>query len=387
MISYRELASDLTIKVKNALEKRNELVKTYQSIKDELQMVRAENDHLLDMLSEAYPEIADDLSSSSSDECMSHSDNGADGDSSRKNGTVPYSSKKRNGRSARASLHAAAFANTSSSVPVSRRGKRERPSPSLGILDPTPQMIKRRRRQGKRDDRNDPKPIEPLKRDAEGNLIYPIVVGRGQDRIEVHSLGRVICEPDTYHTTRYIWPPGFRSTRVYPSFKANGGRCIYTSEILEGDGEAPVFQVTASDMPNETFRASSASGVWKQILDILTAKGVGVKTHASGPQMYGLSYLGITKVIQELDGATECSRYIMQKWIESGDEDENIASHSDHHDDDTPLPIPSSALIDRELADPEMRRDSGATQNPSLSRSSSVPFARPLSDDDDSAND
>ncbi|KAJ2842547.1 hypothetical protein GGI22_007517, partial [Coemansia erecta] len=228
-------------------------------------------------------------------------------------------------------------------------------------------------------------PIEPLKRDAEGGLVYPIVVGRGQDRIEVHSLGRVISDPDTYHTTRYIWPPGFRSTRVYPSFKANGGRCIYTSEILEGDGEAPVFQVTASDMPDEVFRASSASGVWKQILDILTAKGVGVKTHASGPQMYGLSHLGITKVIQELDGAAKCSRYIMQKWIEPGDDDEiAAASHSDHQDQ----PISSSTLLmEGGLADPEMIHGSGALLDPSLSHSPSPPLGRPLSDDDDDSAD
>ncbi|KAJ2508454.1 hypothetical protein H4217_008554 [Coemansia sp. RSA 1939] len=398
MISYRELASDLTVKVKNALERRNELVKTYQTIKNELRMVRAENDHLLDMISEAYPEIADDISSSSSDECLSQSDNGADGDSSRRNGTAAYSSKKRNGHSAGALLHTGALDNGDDSVRTATphlrngvRGKRDRPSPALGLLDPTPQMIKRRRRQGKRDDRNDPKPIEPLKRDAEGNLIYPIVVGRGQDRIEVHSLGHIIWDPDTYHTTRYIWPPGFRSTRVYPSIKGNDARCIYTSEILEGDGEMPIFQVTASDMPGESFRASSASGVWKQILDMLTAKGVGVKTHASGPQMYGMSNLGITKLIQELDNAGKCSRYIMQKWVEPGDDDDDeviIGSHSDNPDDDALHQIYVSAEANGELADP-LARGSGASHNaqrdlldPLPLHSSSPPSVRHLSEDD-----
>ncbi|KAJ2482041.1 hypothetical protein IWW56_001315 [Coemansia sp. RSA 2131] len=285
-MSFRETASDLTTKVKLALEKRDELIKQYQTIRSELRISKAENDHLLDMIVETFPEMGQDISScSSSDEYASQSEDEGSDDAK--------------GLSL-------------------RNGKRESvDSPMLSLLNST-HMTKRRRRQGKRDDRNDPKPIEPLPRGADGHITFPITIGRGPDQIEIQNLGRIVWDPETYHTSRYIWTPGFRSSRVYPSIKTGEPGCVYTSEILEGNGDMPVFQVTASDMPNKPFRASSSSGVWKQILDLLTAKGATVKTHASGPQMYGLSHLGVTKAIQELDNANKCSKYIMQRWAEPG---------------------------------------------------------------------
>ncbi|KAJ2767872.1 hypothetical protein IWQ56_003159 [Coemansia nantahalensis] len=272
---YQETASDLAGKVKLALERRGELSKKYKDVRGALRISRAENEHLLDMILKAYPELEAGISScSSSDECLT--DDGNDGVSAR---------------------------------PDRSNGKR-------GAMDSPAPQAKRRRRPGKRDDRSDPKRIEPLQRDSEGRLVFPIAVGRGQDRIEIHSLGRVVWEPETYHTSRYIWTPGFRSTRVCPSLKTGDPGCVYTSEVLEGNGDTPVFQVTAEDMPDQPFRANSSSGAWKQILDALTAKGVNVKTHASGPQMYGLSNLGVTKAIQELANAEKCQKYIRQRWVE-----------------------------------------------------------------------
>ncbi|KAJ2849550.1 hypothetical protein IWW36_002556 [Coemansia brasiliensis] len=283
MMSFRETANDLTTKVKLALEKREELIKNYQKIRNDLRISKAENEHLLDMIVEAFPEMGQDVSScSSSEEYLSQS-----GDE----------------------------CSIDASLGILKNGKHDlldSPTSALG----SSHMTKRRRRQGKRDDRNDPKPIEQLPRDADGNLVFPIVVGKGQDQIEIHNLGRIKWEPETYHTSRYIWTVGFRSTRVYPSIVTGEPGCTYTSEILEGNGDMPVFQVTPADMPDKPFRANSSSGVWKQILDALTSKGASVKTHASGPQMYGLSHLGVTKAIQELENADKCSKYIMQKWAE-----------------------------------------------------------------------
>ncbi|KAJ1845094.1 hypothetical protein LPJ70_002656 [Coemansia sp. RSA 2708] len=265
MMSFRETANDLTTK------KRDGLVKQYEDLQSKLHMSRAENEHLVDMIVEAFPDLGHDVSScSSSDEHASHSD-----------GNV-------------SPLHAA---------------KRLPPGSP-------PHMTKRRRRQGRRDDRSRPKPVEPLPRAASGRLALPVVLGRAPDQVEIHALGRVISDPDTYHTARYIWPPGFRSTRVCPSLVPGAPACVYTSEILEGP-DMPVFQVTAADMPDAPFRASSSSGVWKLILDRLTEMGVSVKTHASGPQMYGLSHLGVTKAIQELDNAENCAKYIRQKWSDN----------------------------------------------------------------------
>ncbi|KAJ2360418.1 hypothetical protein IW150_007509 [Coemansia sp. RSA 2607] len=242
------------------------------------------------MIAETFPEVRDDLSSSSSDS----EDTGNADDRNKDYDTHTDASE-------------AADATTA----LSRRYPKR---PGISPLASDARIVKRRRRQGKRDDRNDPKPIEPVPRDPSGKIILPLVIGHGVDEIRILSLGTVVSDRDAYHTSRYIWPVGFKSARKYPSMLDGMARCEYISEILDG-GDMPVFQVTAEDMPETPFRASSSSGVWKQVLDVLMANGLGVKTHASGPQMYGLSNLAVTKAIQELEGADRCPKYIMQKWL------------------------------------------------------------------------
>ncbi|KAJ2874543.1 hypothetical protein GGH93_002348 [Coemansia aciculifera] len=295
MSSYREQARDLTTKVKAALERREGLDKNYRDIRAKMQMARAENNQLLDMLSEAYPEVDADFSSSDNEDSVLNSSVGGE--------------------------------LTEALV----RRKRDSLQGSLAAHDSANHITKRRRCLGKRDNRAEPKQVESLQRDSHGSLIFPVVIGKGQDEVQIHALGRVVWDRDAYHTSRYIWTVGFKSTRMCPSLLANNTRCQYSSEILDG-GDAPVFQVTAEDMPESPFRALSSSGAWKQILDQLTAKGVGVKTHASGPQMYGLIHLGVTKAIQELDNADKCQKYIRQLWVEEG----AAESSPDATDDDNP---------------------------------------------------
>ncbi|RUS14672.1 hypothetical protein BC938DRAFT_477275 [Jimgerdemannia flammicorona] len=124
------------------------------------------------------------------------------------------------------------------------------------------------------------------------------------------------------HITRIV---GFKSQKVYSSLKDVKKKTTYVNEILDG-GEAPIFQVTPEDQPERVFKANSSSGVWKQILDEIQAKGVTAKTHASGPEMLGLTNLGVTKYIQvrarfpdsngEMTNAERCTKYVMQRWIE-----------------------------------------------------------------------
>ncbi|KAJ2821658.1 hypothetical protein GGI24_004153 [Coemansia furcata] len=297
MSSYREQARDLTTKVKAALEVS--LNKNYQDIRDKIHLARAENNQLLDMLSEAYPEVDDDFLSSDNDDSVLDSSVGGE------------------------------------LTEAAARRKRDYLRASLAAHDSSSNLTKRRRRESKRENRAEPKQVQSLQRDSHGSIILPVAVGRGQDEVQIHALGRVVWDRDAYHTSRYIWTVGFKSTRVCPSLLANNTRCLYTSEILHG-GDAPVFQVTADDMPNSPFRSTSSSGVWKQILDQLSAKGVGVKTHASGPQMYGLAHLGVTKAIQELDNADKCQKYIRQVWVEAAAPMDDAESSPAMTDDENP---------------------------------------------------
>ncbi|CAG8744232.1 11387_t:CDS:2, partial [Dentiscutata heterogama] len=137
----------------------------------------------------------------------------------------------------------------------------------------------------------------------------------------------IVWDKEAYHTNRYIFPVGFMSKKQYLSAVDVTRRTTYTSEILDG-GDTPIFQVTAEDQPGRKFSASSSSGVWKKILDEINIQGVPSKTHASGPEMLGLSHLGITKYIQELPGAEKCTKYPMDE--DEDDDDDRSAITNGH---------------------------------------------------------
>lgn len=49
-----------------------------------------------------------------------------------------------------------------------------------------------------------------------------------------------------YYNDRYIWPVGFKSTRLYNSYIDVDARVEYTSEILDGGDSGPIFKVIES---------------------------------------------------------------------------------------------------------------------------------------------
>ncbi|KAJ2468958.1 hypothetical protein GGI02_003537 [Coemansia sp. RSA 2322] len=296
-----ELATDLARKVSAALERRNDLTQSYRSTRERLQITKAENDHLLDMLAEAYPEMCDDLSSGSSDDDAGA---GAGADDARLS------------RHASIDLPPAPSLHGKRSYPSSSSAAHEASLPDDSLALATTGKRRRLRLHNKRADRSEPRVVEALHRDSVGALSFPIVIGRGSNEVVIHSLGHIVWDRDAYHTSRYIWTPGFKSSRFFPSLRADNSRCTYTSEIID-DGDMPIFQVTAEDMPElPPFRASSSSGAWKQVLDQLSANGVAIKIHASGPKLYGLGNWAITKAIQDLDNSSKCKKYIPQVWAD-----------------------------------------------------------------------
>jgi len=183
---------------------------------------------------------------------------------------------------------------------------------------------RKKRKSSRRDTRSDAKPMKILPRDKDGNLILPVTVGKSSNEVIVISIGKVIYDREAYHTSRYIWPVGFESKKEYMSMLDPKKRTVYTNRILDG-GENPIFEVTAEDSPGEVFSANSPSGAWKKVLkEISRRSSTGSKTHASGPDFFGISDLGITKVIQELPNADKCNGYIKQKWLENDESDMKV---------------------------------------------------------------
>lgn len=48
---------------------------------------------------------------------------------------------------------------------------------------------KRRRRTGKRDDRTQPKSVQPLPRRQDGSIALPVTIGRGTNEVIIYNIG------------------------------------------------------------------------------------------------------------------------------------------------------------------------------------------------------
>lgn len=97
-----------------------------------------------------------------------------------------------------------------------------------------------------------------VKTDAEGNIMYPIVV---TGTLKILSLGVIDPSRDLFHTASNIFPIGFKSVREAASIVEVGRRAEFTCEILD-DGQKPMFKVTCSDEPHNPVLRDSASGAW-----------------------------------------------------------------------------------------------------------------------------
>lgn len=155
--------------------------------------------------------------------------------------------------------------------------------------------------------------------DANGNPIMPIEM-RG---LTIHSLGKIVVDRKKFHAKRYIWPAGFKSSRVYCSMTNLNARCEYSSEIVDGEAE-PKFIVTCYEDPKNpiVIEANTASGAWAQVgkrINDLKEELTGKRmfTQLSGPEMFGFSHPTIAKLIQELPNAEQCDRYIFQEYVPS----------------------------------------------------------------------
>jgi hypothetical protein len=96
-------------------------------------------------------------------------------------------------------------------------------------------------------------------------------------------------------------PVGFKSTRLYPSY-VTGDKILYTSEIVDG-GDAPAFQVTASDDLKNPLRADRPSGVWGLVHARLQKINPKTSRSCNGTNLFGLTDLGVIKAIERYNAS------------------------------------------------------------------------------------
>lgn len=158
----------------------------------------------------------------------------------------------------------------------------------------------------------------PYERDAEGRPILPIAVSSAST---VLSLGRVAWDLPKFHSAKYIWPIGYKATRVYNSMHDIESRILYTCEILEDGRGNPVFRITPEDDVDHPVDGDTATAAWTAVVRAVNNKKSKENrrsfTAVSGPEWFAFAHPTIAKLIQELPDVDKCSKYEMK--VESGE--------------------------------------------------------------------
>ena len=166
--------------------------------------------------------------------------------------------------------------------------------------------VKRKTELNSKKERQDSKP-SVVNYDEDGSIIFPINISQ---TIRILSLGKIVNKR-LFCSSRYIYPDGFVSERLYTSLKNPNERVWYTNKIIDIGEDSPRFRVELSDDPSIYFEANSPTNPWvsilkeiekqRKILGIQKTKSLSI----SGPESYGLNNPTTIKLIQDLEGAKE----------------------------------------------------------------------------------
>lgn len=150
----------------------------------------------------------------------------------------------------------------------------------------------------------------------DGRPQYPIQL---TSTAYIADLGRIVTDRAGFHTERYIYPAGFRSSRLYASTLDPTKRTRYTCEILDVGDQMPLFRVTMDENPDCTYEGNSPTSPWNLIVQQVLARRAESPhvVSVSGPEYYGLAAPVTVYLIQRMQGANQCVNYQMREFTES----------------------------------------------------------------------
>lgn len=179
-----------------------------------------------------------------------------------------------------------------------------------------------------------------IERDENRQVAKVMTQGTDQNLMRIgsltfHAVGQLLPHQlHNFHTQDYIFPIGYKVVRFYWSMTEINKRCPYICTIAEVDNK-PEFRITVCDESNlekyldpdkeaeleasndkaTTFKASSAKGVWLQVLKVINEmrrKHDLVKIfpdYICGEHLFGLTEPNIVKVLESLPGIESLTDY------------------------------------------------------------------------------
>jgi hypothetical protein len=106
-----------------------------------------------------------------------------------------------------------------------------------------------------------------VKRDDNGNIIYPIFINSS---LQILNLGEIVYDKISFHSEKNLFPVGFKSIREHSSMFKLGERTQYICEILNG-GTKPLYKLTPIDNPENPIIKESSTGCWVIFLNKISS--------------------------------------------------------------------------------------------------------------------
>lgn len=144
--------------------------------------------------------------------------------------------------------------------------------------------------------------------DSEGHIVYPIVV---TSTLKILNLGSIDSDRPTFHSSRNIYPIGYKAVRTSLSMFHRDTKCDYICEILD-NGTGPLYKVTPSDDPENPIYHSASSGAWIEICQKINSVNEQnrQKVTVSGPDRFGIAEPQVTQLIASMPGARKCHKFV-----------------------------------------------------------------------------
>lgn len=126
----------------------------------------------------------------------------------------------------------------------------------------------------------------------------------------VYCFGKVITDRPGFHSQRYIYPVGYKSSIQMPSLKNQNKKATWYSEILDCGGQYPVFRVWQEGYENDCSDGNTPTSAWAQALKKK-------ESCLSGPDLFLLSSPIVRYCIQKLPEMNSFSEYKYENFDEN----------------------------------------------------------------------
>jgi hypothetical protein len=103
----------------------------------------------------------------------------------------------------------------------------------------------------------------------DGSVELPYCVTPGCQLI---SLGRIVTDRPGWHNARYIYPAGYKTSRLYTSPLNPNEKMIWYRQIIDDGQDVPLFSVPASGDETATFTGQTPTAPWARALKELSTR-------------------------------------------------------------------------------------------------------------------